>query len=72
MILVCFSLVYPDSFENVRNKWQPEVEKHCSSMPVLLIGLKEDLRSDQETIDKLKQRKLAPITTEEAIIHNLV
>ena len=65
MILVCFSLAYHDSFANVKNKWFRELEKHCPTIPTLLIGLKEDLRHDRDTIAKLKSRNLAPITTAE-------
>ncbi|GBN89314.1 Ras-related C3 botulinum toxin substrate 1, partial [Araneus ventricosus] len=29
VFLICFSLVNPASFENVRAKWYPEVSHHC-------------------------------------------
>ncbi|XP_063230672.1 ras-related protein Rac1 isoform X2 [Bacillus rossius redtenbacheri] len=62
VFLICFSLVNPASFENVRAKWYPEVRHHCPSTPLILVGTKLDLREDKETIEKLKDKKLAPIT----------
>ena len=60
--MICFSLVNPASFENVRAKWYPEVRHHCPQVPIILVGTKLDLREDKETIDKLKEKRLAPIT----------
>ncbi|KAF7649511.1 hypothetical protein LDENG_00140440, partial [Lucifuga dentata] len=42
--------------------WYPEVRHHCPSTPIILVGTKLDLRDDKETIEKLKEKKLAPIT----------
>jgi Ras-related C3 botulinum toxin substrate 1 len=55
-------LVNPASFENVRAKWYPEVRHHCPSTPIILVGTKLDLRDDKNTIDKLRDKKLQPIT----------
>uniref|UniRef100_A0A090XC55 Putative ras-related c3 botulinum toxin substrate 1 n=1 Tax=Ixodes ricinus TaxID=34613 RepID=A0A090XC55_IXORI len=62
VFLICFSLVNPASFENVRAKWYPEVSHHCPNTPIILVGTKLDLREDKETVEKLRERKLAPIT----------
>lgn len=43
-------------------QWFPEVSHHCPNTPIILVGTKLDLREDKETIDKLKEKKLAPIT----------
>jgi len=62
VFLICFSLVSPASFENVRAKWVPEVRHHCPKAPIILVGTKLDLRDDQTTIEKLRLNKQAPIT----------
>ena len=62
VVLICFSLVSPASFENVRQKWYPEVSYHCPNTPVILVGTKLDLRDDKETIEKLEDKQLSPIT----------
>jgi Ras-related C3 botulinum toxin substrate 1 len=81
IFLICFSIVSPTSFENVRAKvchflimylrkkimqfmfkWYPEVSHHCPNTPIILVGTKLDLRDDKEQIEKLKEKKQAPIT----------
>ncbi|KAM0750272.1 rho small monomeric GTPase [Meredithblackwellia eburnea MCA 4105] len=45
VILIAFALDTPDSLENVSVKWIEEVRSICgSSIPVLLVGCKKDLR----------------------------
>nr|XP_057917898.1 ras-related C3 botulinum toxin substrate 3 isoform X3 [Doryrhamphus excisus] len=62
VFLICFSLVSPASFENVRAKWYPEVRHHCPNTPIILVGTKLDLRDDKDTIERLRDKKLSPIT----------
>lgn len=62
VFLVCFSLVNPASFENVRAKWFPEVSHHCPNTPIILVGTKLDLREDHDTVMRLQERRLAPIS----------
>nr|2WKR_A Chain A, NPH1-1, RAS-RELATED C3 BOTULINUM TOXIN SUBSTRATE 1 [synthetic construct] len=62
VFLICFSLVSPASFHHVRAKWYPEVRHHCPNTPIILVGTKLDLRDDKDTIEKLKEKKLTPIT----------
>ena len=62
VFLLCFSLVNPASFENARAKWCPELRHHRPNVPILLVGTKLDLREDRETIEKLEEKRLAPIT----------
>ncbi|VDP28573.1 unnamed protein product [Soboliphyme baturini] len=61
VFLICFSLVNPASFENVRAKWFPEVSHHCKNTPIILVGTKLDLREDKETLERLRERRLSPI-----------
>ncbi|ELW69937.1 Ras-related C3 botulinum toxin substrate 1 [Tupaia chinensis] len=42
--------------------WYPEVRHHCPNTPIILVGTKLDLRDDKDTIEKLKEKKLTPIT----------
>lgn len=65
VFLICFSLVDPDSFGSVREKWYPEVRHHCPNAQIVLVGTKLDLRDDKDTIEKLKKKKQIPITCHE-------
>ncbi|XP_051269239.1 rho-related GTP-binding protein RhoF [Dicentrarchus labrax] len=62
LILVCFDVTNPTSYENVLIKWHPEVKHFCRDTPVILIGCKTDLRKDKECSRKLKAMNQAPIT----------
>ena len=64
IFLVCFSIVNPASYENVKEKWVPEIMHHCQKTPFLLVGTQVDLRDNQATCDKLSRNKQRPITTE--------
>ena len=48
-------------------QWHPEVSHHCPNTPVILVGTKLDLRDDKETIEKLKEKRLAPITYQQGL-----
>ncbi|XP_072129191.1 ras-related C3 botulinum toxin substrate 1-like [Mobula birostris] len=65
VFVICFSLVSPPSFINVHPKWSSEIKHHCPNTPIILVGTKLDLRDDKETIEKLKERNMAPISREE-------
>ncbi|PAA91013.1 hypothetical protein BOX15_Mlig024969g2, partial [Macrostomum lignano] len=63
VFLVCYSIVNPASFENVKEKWVPEIMHHCPKTPFILVGTQCDLRNDQTVQEKLaknKQRCIAP------------
>ena len=63
VFLVCFSIVSPASFENVKEKWFPEVHHHCPGVPCLIVGTQMDLRDDPSFIEKLAKNKQKPITS---------
>lgn len=65
VILVCFSVDVPTSYSNVKERWVPEVEQFCPRVPVVLVGLKKDLRDDANTIKDLEEEGEAPITFEQ-------
>ncbi len=53
VFLICFSIVNPSSFENVRAKWFQEVKHFCPNTPIVLVGTKLDLREDRNVLEKL-------------------
>jgi len=67
VFLICFSLTSPASFENVRTKWWPEVQHHAPSTAMVLVGTKLDLRDDPETLERLRDRRMAPITYQQGM-----
>ena len=65
VFFVCFSVVSLASFENVYQKWFPEIDHYCPKVPKILVGTKMDLLDSVSEIEKLKKKKLAPITREQ-------
>jgi cell division control protein 42 len=65
VFLVCFSVTSPASFENVREKWFPEVHHHCPGVPCLIVGTQVDLRDDPSVREKLMKQKMAPVRRED-------
>ena len=52
----------PASFENVREKWFPEVHHHCPGVPCLIVGTQVDLRDDPSVREKLAKQRMSPVT----------
>lgn len=64
VFLVCFSVTSPASFENVKEKWFPEVHHHCPGVPCLIVGTQVDLRDDPAVLEKLARQKQRPVPAE--------
>ena len=69
VFLVAFSLISRASYENTQQKWYPELKgMHlCPGVPIICVGTKLDLRSDSNTVAKLREKNQTPITTEEGM-----
>jgi GTPase SAR1 family protein len=65
VFIICFSINIPASYENIKKKWLPEIKQHAESAPIILVGTKSDLRNDPDTINTLKKKGQAPITSEQ-------
>ncbi|WOO78432.1 Ras-related C3 botulinum toxin substrate 1 [Vanrija pseudolonga] len=61
VFLLCFSVVSPASFENIRTKWWPEIQHHSPGTPIILVGTKLDLREDPAQVERLRERRQSPI-----------
>lgn len=56
VILVAFSVDMPDSLENVKHKWADEATERCPGVPIILVGLKKDLRDDPVAQEEMRKR----------------
>ncbi|KAG6833297.1 GTP-binding protein Rho1 [Tephrocybe sp. NHM501043] len=65
VILIVFSIDFPTSLANVQDKWYPEVAHFCEGTPLILVGTKTDLRSDDQTKRMLGAQGQSPITPEQ-------
>ncbi|KAI1002511.1 GTP-binding protein [Podosphaera aphanis] len=67
LLFVCFAIDCPNSLENVMDKWYPEVLHFCPYTPLILVGLKSDLRTKRSCIDLLKTQGLTPVTQDQGL-----
>lgn len=67
VVIICFSVDSPDSLDNVREKWIGEVLEYAQGKPVLLVGLKVDLKENREVVEQLARDGQRPTTREQAL-----
>ncbi|OAR00009.1 hypothetical protein LLEC1_05018 [Akanthomyces lecanii] len=63
VILIGFSVDTPDSLDNVKSKWITEVMDICPGVPIILVGLKKDLREDPVAVEEMRKKSLRFVTT---------
>ncbi|GBG29047.1 Ras-like GTP-binding protein RHO [Hondaea fermentalgiana] len=61
VFIMCYSVVSRSSFQNITQKWYPEIQTHCKGTPFILVGTKIDLRMDAETLQRLVQIQQSPL-----------
>ncbi|KAI2611165.1 ras-domain-containing protein [Hypoxylon fragiforme] len=67
LIFVCFAIDCPNSLDNVIDKWYPEVLHFCPYTPLVLVGLKSDLRHKKTCVEMLKTQGLTPVTSDQGM-----
>ena len=66
VFIVCFDISRRPSFENVSHRWYPEIKHFCPDVPIILVGMKSDLREGaQETVTPEEAQQLAKEQGEE-------
>ena len=65
VFLICFSIISPPSLQNIKQKWHPEIQHHSGGVPFILVGTKSDLRNDRDTMDRLREKNLTPVSERE-------
>ncbi|KAJ2585900.1 hypothetical protein H4R99_008602, partial [Coemansia sp. RSA 1722] len=65
VIIICFSIDSPDSLLNVEEKWHVEAQQNSPRSPIILVGLKLDLRTDPAVINELAAYGQKPVSSEE-------
>ena len=64
VFLVLYSVVSPYSYENVTEKWVPEISHHCPRTLFILVGTQIYLRDDEVIIERLSKNKQQILTHE--------
>jgi Ras-related C3 botulinum toxin substrate 1 len=65
VFVMCFSTMNQSSYDNIAEKWVPEIRHHRPDTPILLVGTKIDMRDapDEEAKRIVEQQKLTPVAT---------
>jgi small GTP-binding protein len=61
LFLIFFSVTFPQSFENIKKKWIPEVKEHKENgetVPFLIIGTKSDLRNSEDVEGTVSEKDI--------------
>ncbi|KAI9486138.1 MAG: GTP-binding protein rho1 [Benjaminiella poitrasii] len=66
VILACFAIDQVQSFENVKDRWIPEMDHFLFNTPRLLVGTKGDLRTSGKRIAELQTNGQQLISVEQA------
>jgi Rho family protein len=82
VILIGFSIDTPDSLDNVKHKvgfhkgyvwhmlicsqWVEEANERCPGVPIILVGLKKDLREDPVAIEEIRKKSQHFVGSREA------
>ncbi|KAM7201661.1 putative RHO2 protein [Rhypophila sp. PSN 637] len=65
VILIGFSVDTPDSLDNVKHKWAVEAQERLPGVPIILVGLKKDLRADPVAIEEMRKKSLHFVSEEQ-------
>ncbi|KAI9792381.1 MAG: Rho GTPase [Candelina submexicana] len=60
--VIAFSVINPESAENVYSKWIPEIYHHAPDSPIVIVGLQTDMRDDIVVLKSLAKQEMAPVT----------
>ncbi|XP_013786665.2 cell division control protein 42 homolog [Limulus polyphemus] len=66
VFLLCFSVMRPTSFFNLRDRWLPEIRHFSPQATVILVGTQCDLRFNVKTLLELAQYGEQPVPVHEA------
>lgn len=62
IFVVCFSVVRPESLQNVEDVWLPEIRAHAPHTPFILVGTQADLREVDEILVMLREKGQQPVS----------
>ncbi|GAB1321001.1 aldehyde dehydrogenase 3, member A2 [Madurella fahalii] len=66
-LIICFTIDSPDSLINIGEKWHAEGIHFMPNVPIFMVGCKQDLRYDAETISYLRKGSQQPVSITEGL-----
>jgi len=65
VFLMCYSVILPSSYDNVKDKWVLEVSHYAPDVPIIVVGTQIDLRDDPKVLDNLRSQGGKTVKTKE-------
>lgn len=65
VFLICYSVVNPASYYNVKEKWINEISHYSPQTPLIIVGTQIDLRTDQKILENLRKNRSKPVSFEQ-------
>ena len=65
VVVLCFSIGSPESFDSIEEYWYPFVKKYAAKAAIVLCGTQKDIRTDEVSLHYLEKLNQKPITTVE-------
>ena len=65
VMMIAYGIDSPQSLRNVIEKWIAEVLHFCAGLPIILVGMKADLRDNPKTVEQLESRGERPVSFKE-------
>eukprot|EP00475_Leptophrys_vorax_P019608 TRINITY_DN2686_c0_g1_i1.p1 TRINITY_DN2686_c0_g1~~TRINITY_DN2686_c0_g1_i1.p1 ORF type:complete len:215 (-),score=58.81 TRINITY_DN2686_c0_g1_i1:25-600(-) len=67
VFIICYSIISPASFENLKSKWIPEIQHHSPNAPIVIVGTKKDMRDDEKVSRVLSKQGTKPVELEDVV-----
>ncbi|KAH8824411.1 P-loop containing nucleoside triphosphate hydrolase protein [Flagelloscypha sp. PMI_526] len=67
VVLLAYSIDYPDSFDNIQERWISELREFIPKVPIIVVGCKKDLRDDERRLKELARHYQRPISFDEGL-----
>lgn len=55
----------PMAISDIGSQWSEEANERCPGVPIILVGLKKDLREDPLAMEEMRKKSLKFVTTKE-------
>ena len=52
VVVICYDVMTQASFDNVTVRWAPETSHFCPDVPLILVGCKTDLRTNEKSKER--------------------
>ena len=63
IIILCFSLVSPDTLKSIQERWIRQINNICPNIPKLVVGTKLDVRNLYQEQQRIANHKLSHISS---------